>query len=171
MTKKTAKITAINLFFALLTAFLLTAALFYYAQISVKNELLSVNDFRLESANGDRFYYSDYRDKKLLLVFYATWCGVCKYQIRDIDGFYRDGKIQNVFTVCIDPENSTDMINYLKNLNSKIPNLTDPEMKIMKKFELLTVPSVVILYKGTVIYKSDGYSERGIEKIIRVMTE
>lgn len=47
-------------------------------------------DFTLLDLHGEPVQLRDYRDKKVLLHFWATWCGVCKAELPSLRGLARN---------------------------------------------------------------------------------
>ncbi len=47
-------------------------------------------DFTLEASDGSTRHLSDYRGKVVVLNFWATWCGPCKYEIPWFIGFQKE---------------------------------------------------------------------------------
>lgn len=47
-------------------------------------------DFSLTDLSGRRVLLSDYRHKKVLLHFFATWCGVCRLELSSVEGLYQN---------------------------------------------------------------------------------
>lgn len=47
-------------------------------------------DFTLMDLRGNRVQLRDYRSKKVLLHFWATWCGVCKAELPSLRGLARN---------------------------------------------------------------------------------
>ncbi len=47
-------------------------------------------DFALQDLRGHRTTLRDFRDKKVLLHFWATWCGVCKAELPSLRGLARN---------------------------------------------------------------------------------
>ena len=59
-------------------------------------------DFKLESLNGTVINLKDYRDKIVLLDFFATWCGPCKAATPEIAKVHKEYKDKVViFTIDI----------------------------------------------------------------------
>lgn len=49
-----------------------------------------VSEFTLRDVNGKQVKLSDYKDKVVLLSFWATWCGPCKVEMKHLDEMQRD---------------------------------------------------------------------------------
>ena len=64
-------------------------------QDSASRELPDAPDFTLTDQNGVRHTLSDYKEKVVLLNFWATWCKPCKMEMPDLQAVYEDyGKNQ-----------------------------------------------------------------------------
>jgi peroxiredoxin len=53
-------------------------------------------DFELTTLDGKQVRLSDYRGKKVILNFWATWCPPCKAEVPDLEKFYSTYKDKGI---------------------------------------------------------------------------
>jgi thiol-disulfide isomerase/thioredoxin len=69
-------------------------------------------DFTLTSMSGEEVRLSDYRGKVILLNFWATWCGPCKYEIPDfveVYDAYRDQGLEILGVLNLDDPSDEEL--------------------------------------------------------------
>lgn len=119
-------------------------------------------DFTLHSIKGDEVKLSDFKGKKVLLNFWATWCPPCKKEIPDIQKFYETAdKNMVILAVNIDPEN--DVIGFADKNHLTFPILLDHQDKdkpVSNQYQVMSIPtSFFIDSKGIIRNKFVGAME------------
>jgi peroxiredoxin len=118
-------------------------------------------DFDLTTINGERTKLSDFRGKKIILNFWASWCPPCKAEMPNIEKFYQENKGQNVIVLAVNltsaEKNKNDVQQFIKDHGLTFPVLLDEQGKVGNLYQTFTIPtSYVINTKGIVQQKFVG---------------
>lgn len=116
-------------------------------------------NFTLNSLEGEAISLSDYKGKKILVNFWATWCPPCKKEMPAIQQFSDEaGEDMIVLAVNIDPEN--DPIGFANKYKLTFPILLDhQEVKkpISDQYQVMAIPSTFFIdSKGNIQNKFIG---------------
>lgn len=128
-----------------------------------------VSDFRLEDVNHRRFYLNQHDGKIVVVVFWATWCQVCKKYLKDLEKInfeWKENQIELV-SIVVDPQNRDALKELLNSyIDVSYPVLLDREQKIMEKFGVEEIPTTVIIGRNkNIVMHKRGYDSATISQI------
>lgn len=110
-------------------------------------------DFELKTLDGKQAKLSDYRGKKILLNFWATWCPPCKEEMPAMEKFHQKaGSDVVILAVNIDPEN--DVKAFAKEMGVTFPILLDSQQAknpVNEKYQVLSIPTTYFIDKDGII--------------------
>ena len=119
------------------------------AGINVGNRAI---DFQVTALDGKAVKLSDYRGKPVLLNFWATWCGPCRYEVPFLDQINSAYTSQGLVMMPVDiGENSTTIQNFMTSLNVTLPALMDANQTVSKIYSLTGIPTTLMIDKDGVI--------------------
>ncbi|MGE6632221.1 TlpA family protein disulfide reductase [Bacillus sp. NPDC077027] len=103
-------------------------------------------DFQLETLDGKVVSLADYRGKKILLNFWATWCKPCRTEMPDLDAVRSENNKVEVLAVNLTTtEKSVEHVaKFSKELKLTFPILLD-EKGVQARYQVLTYPTTYIL--------------------------
>nr|WP_295973653.1 redoxin domain-containing protein [uncultured Bacillus sp.] len=107
-------------------------------------------DFELESLTGEKVKLSDYRGKKVILNFWATWCSPCKKEMPAMEKFYqRAGDDVEILAVNIDPQYNVK--GFTEDMGITFPVLLDKKDKVNSTYSVLTIPTTYFINEEGII--------------------
>ena len=107
-------------------------------------------DFALQDINGKTFNLSDFRGRKVVLVFWASWCPDCRAEVPDLKAMQAKADPSKVAFVSVSFDRTLEALktyvaeNYLPGVQ-----LFDPagkkESKVAEKYGVKWIPSLYLL--------------------------
>lgn len=118
-------------------------------------------DFTLPSIDGKETSLADFRGKKVILNFWATWCPPCKAEMPEMQKFHEQyGSDVAILAVNLTSTeaNSNRVQAFLKEKGFTFPVLLDQKDTVgTKQYAVMTIPtSYFIDEKGTIAQRING---------------
>jgi peroxiredoxin len=119
--------------------------------------------FSLASLDGKTVSLSDYAGKKVVVSYWASWCGPCKVEMPELREFYNQHHKVNsnfeILAISID-ENRSDAERYAAAEKLPFPVLLDPQSKTADAYAVEGIPTMFVIGKdGKVEYAHTGLQE------------
>ncbi|MBS4178321.1 redoxin domain-containing protein [Lederbergia citrea] len=134
-------------------------------------------DFELTTFDKEKVRLSDYKGKKVILNFWASWCGPCKAEMPHMEKFYQEkAKDLNVEIIAVNLTNSEHGLNKLDKVQKFIhdygltfPIPLDETGEVGDTYRTITIPtSYIIDTKGLISKKIMGpMDEEMMEKLVK----
>lgn len=107
--------------------------------------------FRLQALDGGEVTLDTWKDKLVLLNFWATWCTPCTIEMPSLEKLWRTYRARGlvVVGVSIDRGAPRALIDpYLKNLDLTFPILLDSQMELANSWKVPGVPATFVIRPG-----------------------
>ena len=125
-------------------------------------------DFTLPDASGKQVSLAQFIGKKpVLLVFWATWCAICKEEVPVINRMHSEppmsGKVQ---ILALDFMESEKKVNaFISSKKVAYPVLLDRRGRVARKYKVVGIPTFILIDRdGKVVYRDHDLSE--IRKVL-----
>ena len=113
-------------------------------------ESKKIEDIEFESSDNVIINLDDFRNKLVILNFWATWCAPCRQEMPSLNKLQKSKKFNNlqIFPINVGQENLSKSINFFERY--EITNLkvyTDSKNYLPNKFSLRGIPTTIIINK------------------------
>lgn len=105
-------------------------------------------DFELETLDGDHVQLSDYRGKKVLLNFWATWCGPCRQEMPAMQDFYEEfGDDIEILAVNVTSSEKSidDVQDFIDEFEFTYQTLLDTDMDVSNIYMAVGLPTTYFI--------------------------
>ena len=135
------------IFFIFLTTNGLAEELPGIKNIVIHEDLKTYNNLIFLDKNDQKIDIENFKEKLVLLNFWATWCEPCKEEMPSLDRLQNNPKLNNlkIFVINISQENLDKVNEFFKKLNIKnLEPYFDSPKTLAKKLSLRGVPTSVL---------------------------
>ena len=116
----------------------------------VNKELKTYNNIVFLDSNEKIINLTDYKDKLVLLNFWATWCEPCKEEMPSLDALKINPKLDNImiFPINVGKDNLKKSKKFFKDLEIKNLNIYfDNPVTLAKDLTLRGIPTTILFDK------------------------
>ena len=111
----------------------------------------SAADFTLEDTEGNKVTLSDYKGKKVILNFWATWCNPCKKEMPEMEKIHQ--KYEDVVILAINLDTENDIKGFMNEYELTLQALLDTEEKVNDQYEVVSIPTSFFIDEEGIIRK------------------
>ena len=152
MNKKTFLIIAISVLSVNVAWFAITPLIFPMPgennTITAAHPGFSAPDFSLSNLQGTTISLSDYGGQPVLVIFWASWCSVCKRTLPQLQSVYLDYHSQGFEILAVNTtfqDSLTSATNYFQAQNYTFPMLIDSDGSISRIYGTHALPTSVLV--------------------------
>ncbi|MEH6344190.1 MAG: TlpA disulfide reductase family protein [Bermanella sp.] len=131
-------------------------------------------DFELKTLKGDTFKLASYRGRKpVYLVFWATWCPICRREIPNLKTIYQElGQDIEMLAINVAMDEAlSDVMTYRESHQIPYPLAFDEGSVISRMYGVIGTPwQVMIDINGVVRFRSNKTPENLSQHIQRLST-
>jgi peroxiredoxin len=113
-------------------------------------------DFTLRTIDGKEASLSQYRGKKVILNFWASWCSPCKVELphlQEIWDKYKNGNEVTVLTVAGSESIENDITSYMSSKGYTFTVCLDVTESTFNRYDILSIPKTFFIDKNGIIKK------------------
>lgn len=115
-------------------------------------------DFEITTLDGDVVNLSDFRGERVLLNFWASWCGPCRAEMPDMQKFHEDTDVELLAVNLTETESNKDNItDFLDEFGITFTVLLDENSKVSTIYNIKPIPTTFLINSdGTIHNKAFG---------------
>lgn len=109
----------------------------------------------ITTLDGEDVTLEDYRGKKILLNFWATWCPPCRKEMPDMQRLYEENHDDDFIVLAVNMTNTekkrSDVARFVEQYQLSFPILMDENGKVAQQYEILSYPTSFFIDSDGVI--------------------
>lgn len=138
----------------LLTIFIMSSILDILRRPNVPESNFSV---RYDDIQQEPFFFAQLNQERPVVVyFWGTWCGICRYTSPAIQSLTEDG--ESVISVALRSGDEEKVRSFLAENHYNFRTLNDPVGEIASKWNVSVTPTIIIFNQGKITFSTTGIS-------------
>ena len=115
-------------------------------------------DFSLQRLDGGTVTLSELRGRVVIVEFWATWCGPCRFSLPSLEVIAKKYRDRGVTVLLINQGEAADAVRAWAGKRFTTPILLDPGTGVAQHYGVSSIPRLFILdQQGRFIYGHQGY--------------
>ena len=102
-------------------------------------------DFALTDLSRRSFRLGALRGQVVMLNFWATWCGVCRRGMPQLEALHREFSRRGLVLLGVNGESEQSARNFVRENGYTFPTLVDSGNKVGKQFQVSAIPTAVVI--------------------------
>jgi thiol-disulfide isomerase/thioredoxin len=118
--------------------------------------------FVLSDLQGKMVGLEDFRERVVLLNFWATWCGPCKREIPSLERLYQKRRDKGFVILAVNTErtSASNVASFTQKYGMSFPVLLNPQADVANNYWIRAIPTSFLLdKKGVIRWKIVGGRE------------
>lgn len=141
----------------LMLALLLAVAMWVMDQWRAPKAPLAFADQPLQTLDGREVTLNALsQDRPLLVYFWASWCGICRYTTPTVAEMAQQGS--NVIAIALRSGEDSEVQRYLQAKGYQMPLVNDPQGRLSANWQVSVTPTLAIVDKGQVVSTTTGFT-------------
>ncbi|MBL1219650.1 TlpA family protein disulfide reductase [Chryseobacterium sp. L7] len=136
---------------------------FFYAQKVPNVSVINLNNEKVNVSEIDS-------SSPVVLTFWATWCLPCMEELNTINEKYEDWQKEARFTIYAvstdDARTASKVKTVVKSKGWPYTILLDSNQTLKRALNVNSIPYLVLLHKGKIVYSHVGYSSGDEDELI-----
>jgi peroxiredoxin len=127
--------------------------------------------FTLTQLDGGPVSLADYRGRVVIMEFWATWCGPCRFSLPSLEVIYKRFKDRGVAVLLLNQDEPPDKVRAWANNKFTAPILLDEGTAVASRYGVRGIPRLFIIdQEGKIVYAHEGYGG-GLERNLSLILE
>jgi len=131
---------------------------------------VSAPAFTLPALDGGEVRLDDARGEVVIMEFWATWCGPCRYTMPSLDLIHRRHRDRGLRVFLINVGEDPDTVRKFVGEKFRTPVLLDETRQVARRYGVSGIPRLFVIdQEGRVLYAEAGYEgwlERRLELVL-----
>ena len=109
-------------------------------------------DFKLSNLEGQSVSLGDFRGKPVLLNFWASWCGPCRYEMPFIQEIYEEWSDKGLIILTVNlQENPSQVKEFVESFGFSFPVLLATNREVPLAYNIRGIPATFFIDKDGII--------------------